>query len=146
MLTMSFCICMYMSWLCLSVYICIYIPTYKIHTCILMINQKCVCHLLNSPRSCVTVMILDISTLMLLIKRIMIWGRKAGIYPRKMKRYIPEEICMSFFPHGSFLFLFYLLWSLLFIEAESHTTLHMWKNITASDCIAFNHAEIYLII
>lgn len=62
-----------------------------------------------------------------------------------MNRYIPEEICMFAFPQGSFPSLFYLLWLFLFTDAESHTTLRRWKNISASDCVAFNSAEIYLV-
>lgn len=78
-LEMSFCIYICMCWLCLQVHTSVYISTYKICTCILVITQNCVCYPLNNPRGCLTVITLVISQLMLLIKRVMIWGRKAAI-------------------------------------------------------------------
>lgn len=68
-----------------------------------------------------------------------------GIYPCKRKGYIPEEICMFIFPHGSFLSLFYLLWLFYSLKLKSYNPPYVEK-YNASDCIAFNHAEIYLII
>lgn len=69
----------YVYVLTVSICISIYVSTYKIHICILVFTQKYVCHLSNNPRSCVTVMSLDISKFVLLIKKIMIWGKKAGL-------------------------------------------------------------------
>lgn len=53
-------------------YVCKYVYACKLHKCTLIITRKCVCHLLNSPRSCVMAKGLGILKVLVLIERIRI--------------------------------------------------------------------------